>query len=681
MRQSLGRARWIVTSLALLAAAPTPAHTDRYDVLIGNEQAGSLEVSWESEADVVVRYQFSNNGRGPRTEERYTLDADRHITALQVTGKVMSGAPVDESYAWDSGQAVWQIGGRRFEAEFEQAPAFVPSSASPWWAAREVKALIEQRRRIPALPVGTLAARRLRDVRFAKDGATINGTVYALEGHDLEPVYVILDAQHEFVAAPGADLVVVPSGAAALYPELSHLESELDLESLAQLETRLAHRYDSPIAVRNVQIFDTATGEIERDRTVVVYGGRIVSVLAADAALTDDSIVVDGEGGTVLPGLIDMHDHVAPWRGPLHLAAGVTSSRDLANDNARLLDLTRRVNAGEIPAPRIFRAGLIEARSPYTARGGFVADTLAQATDQVRWYALHGYPQIKIYSSVPPDWIAPLAQTTHDYGMRVSGHVPAFTTAEAAVRAGYDEINHINMLVLNFVLDAQHEDTRSLLRFTAVGERAGTLDLDSPRVRDFIALLREHHVTIDPTLTIFEWLLLSRPGAPSPAYADVLDHLPAAPRALLTSAALDVAPSAYATYDAAFEKLLELLARLYEARLTIVPGTDFYPGITLHRELELYVRAGIPASRVLQMATRDAAQVLGQEATLGRIAPGMIADLILVDGDPTADISAIRRTRFVMRDGRFYFPDELYESVGVRPFIAHARITSPATAR
>jgi imidazolonepropionase-like amidohydrolase len=430
-----------------------------------------------------------------------------------------------------------------------------------------------------------------------------------------------------------------------------------------------------------VRVFDSDSGTTIPDRTVVVHGQRIALVAPADTMLPADALIVDGAGATLLPGLVDMHDHVDPWRGPMHLAAGVTSTRDLGNDNDFLLAMTRRVDHEEVPAPRIFRAGFIEGSSAARARTGIVAENLEEALEAVHWYATHGYRQIKIYNSVTPAWLEPLAAEAHELGLRVSGHVPAFTTAEAAVRAGYDEINHINMLLLNFVLDAEHEDTRSLLRFTAVGERAATLDLDGPDVRKFIALLKERDVTIDPTVTIFEWLFRSRPGQSLPGFAGTLEHLPATARAVLSAASLDVAPELYATYDASFDKVLALVKRLHDAGLTIVAGTDFYPGITLHRELELYGEAGIPAQRVLQIATRDAARILERGDSLGRIAPGMLADLVLVDGDPTRDLGALRRTRLVLRDGRIYFPDALYRAVGVRPFAERARIEEPREPR
>jgi imidazolonepropionase-like amidohydrolase len=106
---------------------------------------------------------------------------------------------------------------------------------------------------------------------------------------------------------------------------------------------------------------------------------------------------------------------------------------------------------------------------------------------------------------------------------------------------------------------------------------------------------------------------------------------------------------------------------MHEAGVPVLPGSDMMPGIAVHRELELYVQAGIPAPEVLTLATLGAARVMGMDDELGSIEPGKLADLILVDGDPTTDISDIRRVVMVIKDGRVYDPAAIYRAVGVEP--------------
>jgi hypothetical protein len=252
--------------------------------------------------------------------------------------------------------------------------------------------------------------------------------------------------------------------------------------------------------------------------------------------------------------------------------------------------------------------------------------------------------------------------------MKLSGHIPAFMSAEQAIRAGYDEIQHINMVFLNF-LAGDREDTRKQLRFTLYGDEAGELDLDSEEVEDFIALLVENDVVVDPTAAIFETQLLHLPGEPDPTYAAVIDHLPAAIARSLYKPEMDMGDNVDAWAASAVAQAA-MLKKLHDAGVQLVPGSDYFPAFTVHRELEVYVEAGIPVADVLRIATLDSARVVGVDASTGSIAVGKDADVVLVEGNPFEDISAVRRATLVMKGNRAYQPDKLYKAVGVQPFVA-----------
>jgi imidazolonepropionase-like amidohydrolase len=121
------------------------------------------------------------------------------------------------------------------------------------------------------------------------------------------------------------------------------------------------------------------------------------------------------------------------------------------------------------------------------------------------------------------------------------------------------------------------------------------------------------------------------------------------------------------TYRRSFAKMMELTGLLYRSGISIEDGTDSMAGFALHRELELDVQAGIPANKVLQNATLNAARIMKLDRDLGSIAAGKLADVTLVNGDPVANISDIRKTVLVMKDGVLYRPEELYAAVGVAP--------------
>jgi len=241
-------------------------------------------------------------------------------------------------------------------------------------------------------------------------------------------------------------------------------------------------------------------------------------------------------------------------------------------------------------------------------------------------------------------------------------------TARQFVENGADEIQHINMLVLNFLFD-KVQDTRSPARFTAVAENAATLDLSSAPVRDFIALLKQRDIVIDPTVGTFEDMFLSRPKRPGPGFAAIVDRFPPIWQRQLRSGAggLPVTPDKEALYRDSYQRMVDYVGVLYRSGVRIVPGTDNLAGMTLPRELELYVEAGIPPKDVLRIATHDSAKVMKRGDAYGRVAPGYVSDLILVDGDPTINMADIRKVKTTIRGERLYDADALFAAVGVKP--------------
>jgi len=293
-------------------------------------------------------------------------------------------------------------------------------------------------------------------------------------------------------------------------------------------------------------------------------------------------------------------------------------------------------------------------------------DTEAEARQAVQAMAGAGFVLVKIYSSVKPELVPAIADEARRHGLRVGGHIPAFMTAEQAVRTGFNEIQHMNMLFLNFLFE-QVPDTRTPARLTAVAEHAAGLDLASAKVKEFIALLVARKVTVDPTLQIFENLILDRPGRVASAYAPIAERLPPVVRRGLLEGGLPVPEGREARYQESFLALQRMLLVLHEAGVPLVAGTDSVYGFALVRELELYAAAGIPAAEVLQMATLGAAQAAGQGERLGSIVPGKLADMILVDGDPSVNLGVLRNLRLVVKHGALLEPVDMWRELGIRP--------------
>jgi imidazolonepropionase-like amidohydrolase len=270
-----------------------------------------------------------------------------------------------------------------------------------------------------------------------------------------------------------------------------------------------------------------------------------------------------------------------------------------------------------------------------------------------------------------------MVEEAHRLGMRVSGHVPAFATADRMIEAGYDEITHINQFALGWVI-GQGEDTRTLFRLTAL-KRLPALDLNSAKVQHTIDLMAKGRKAIDPTLNIHETLVFNRDGAVPRGAKDYITHLPIGAQRDLKRAWIDTsAPGDAQAYEGAFDKLISVVRMLHERGVFIVFGTDTGGSFTYHRELELYQSAGMTAAEILKRATFDSARYVGEEQSSGSIEKGKRADFFLVPGDPTQDLKAIKTIAMVVKDGVFYYPSEAYPKFGIEPFTAAPKVTLPA---
>jgi uncharacterized protein (DUF1330 family) len=406
---------------------------------------------------------------------------------------------------------------------------------------------------------------------------------------------------------------------------------------------------------------------------VLIDGGYVIAVEPAGRGRLTAGRTIDAANRVLLPGLFDMHVHVGFWDGGLHLAAGVTTVRDMGNDNATMAQILAQEKAGTLLMPRVVPTGFIEGESPNASRSDFVVKSLDEARRAVDWYHEHGYGQVKIYNSFPKGFLAETAAYAHSKGMRVSGHIPVFLRARDAVLAGYDEIQHINQVLLNFLV-TDTTDTRTLERFYLPAEKVGDLDFDGPAVRDFLALLADRKVVVDATLATFNFIRHAD-GVLSQEFAAVADHVPPDVRRGFFQAQMKI-PDAktLARYEKSYAKMIEFTGRMYRAGIPLVAGTDDIAGFTLHRELELYVEAGLTPSQALQVATYNGAKYARVLDDRGVVAPGKRADLILVDGEPTQNVSDIRKVALVIKGETAYYPGEVHEGLGVKPFTAPLRV-------
>ena len=668
MKRSLA-ALFAALAACLLAPASAPAQQEtRYTVILVGNRAGSQTSTVRADGAREFAYEYNDRGRGPKYRTIIKLDAAGLPVSLDTSGNDYLKAPVAETYTFEGGVARWKNSAEAGEKKLAANAFYNSMNGAPEEFALLARALLKAPQgRLPLLPEGEASIQRTGGMTIKDGDKTRRVVSYEVSGLGFTPSTIWLDEDNSFFASVSAWLSVVREGFEASLPELLKKQDELEAGRASRLAHTLARKPAGPLAFKHANLFDSETGRTIPNTTVVVEGNRIKAVgPEGKVAVPKNAEVVDARGRTLMPGLWDMHVHIGPNDGLMHVAAGVTSVRDMGNDIDTLLALKAKIEAGEEIGPRITMAGLMDGRGPYAGPTKVLVDTEEEARAAVDNFARLGYVQIKIYSSIKPELVPILVKLAHEKGLRVSGHVPAFMNAEEFVRAGADEFQHINFFVLTFLFD-EVKDTRTPVRFTAVADRAATIDLNSPRVRSFVELLKERKTVIDPTVNVFESMFTDRPGQLPTGYAAIAERLPPQVRRYLLAGGLPVPEGKDERYRESAKALLKMIKMLYDSGITLVAGTDAAPGFALHRELELYAEAGIPANEVLRIATLGAARVAKRDGELGSIAPGKLADLILVEGDPTRRISDIRRVSLVVKDGAVYDPAALYKAIGVRP--------------
>jgi len=667
-----------LASLALAVLVLTPAlaaaQTASFSVIQGGKVVGHLIADTKGEV-TTVDFDIKNNGRGPTIAETIRTGPDGLPMAWTVKGATTFGSKVEEHFTQAGGKAEWLDSTGKGSATIAAPALYVTQAGSPWEDQIIAHALMKAPgMNLKVLPGGTLTLTKGETLTVQGAGGPAQVTRYDLTGIQLTPETMLLDANGDLFAEVSARSVLVRKGYEGEEVRLRTLAAQWSTQRFVDIEKAAAHRYAGAVRITNVHLFDPKTSTLTGPVSVLVSGKVIAAVEAPDSPPTPGETTIDGQGGTLVAGFYEMHSHLSQDGALLNLMAGITTVRDMGNDNAVLDTLIKRVDAGEIGGPHVIRSGFIEGKSPFSAQNGIVVDSQQAAIDAVRWYGARDFWQIKIYNSMNPAWVPAMTQEAHKLGMRVAGHVPAFATADQMIEAGYDEMTHINQFALGWVI-GPGEDTRTLFRLTAL-KRLPELDLQSPKVQHTIQLMVDGKKAIDPTLGIHEQLTQNRDGEIPPGAVDYFEHMPIGWRRDDMKAWTDTsAPGDDRAYRGAFDKLVAVVRMLHDRGIFIVFGTDTGGSFTYHRELELYQRAGFTAPEILKRATWDSARYTGQDQRMGSIEKGKLADFFLIPGDPIQDLKAIKTIRMVVKDGTFYYPTEVYPRFGIAPFTTAPPVT------
>jgi cytosine/adenosine deaminase-related metal-dependent hydrolase len=426
---------------------------------------------------------------------------------------------------------------------------------------------------------------------------------------------------------------------------------------------------EAAIAITDVTVIDATGAAARGGQTVVVRGSRIVAVgPSASVDVPAGARQMDGRGKWLIPGLWDMHVHAFAYSfpdftAPLLLANGVTGARDMGFyvDTAR--HWRDEVAAGRTIGPRMVVGGRLDGpqnRAPWVAR----AATADQARHAVDSLVDAGADFIKVYSSLPHEAYFAAADQARRRRVPFAGHVPYSVSTEEAARAGQRSMEHQDDLMracsaddaalraelASMPADAPPARQLALVRDHARRMRAG---YDPARCARTIAVLANAGIWVTPTLVVYQPYV--SPGDTSVMHPSLMRYVPRGLQAEWR-ARLDRAGTGDTATVAAYFSLPRAL-EMQRAGVRLLAGTDaplayVHPGISLHDELALLVRAGLTPMQALQSATREPAAYLGALDSLGTIQPGKLADLVLLDADPLADIRNTRRIHAVIANGR-----------------------------
>lgn len=638
--------------------------TIQYSIVSSGKRVGTHWILNKTPQEYELFYEFNDRGRGPKQSATIRTNADGLVVSRTLSGVDYYKAAVNETFELNNGVASWKNNTEQGEKQISEPVIYSPLHSLPAEIEWQLHTALKSKdHKVAVLPSGFFHAQHIKNHELTINGFKEEFILYAFTGAGGPPYYAWFTPKNKFFAIVSSWSSIIAKGSENLADELYEAQKAAEHDYFESQAEKLTQVATTPIVISHATVFDAVKGKYLKDQSVVVDKGVITAIGKSKSVIAPaHAKIIDATGKVLLPGLWDNHAHYDPTQGLYHLAGGVTNIKDMGN-GLDLPETKTKVDKDELLGPEIsVMSGFIDFAGPFAGPTGKIVKTLEEGLEAVNYYADHGYQQVKLYSSIPVDWVKPLAAQAHKRNLKVVGHIPSFMTATSAINDGYDQVIHMNMILLNFLGDTL--DTRSMGRFNKVAQRAKNIDLKSASVKQFLQLLKAKNIVVDPTLAVFEGMFSNDEGKLAHGYETIVNQLPAEYRRSLYRGGLPTRKGRESDYDQSFQTMLKMVKLFDENKITFVPGTDDFPGFALHRELELYSQAGVPNARVLQSATIVSARVAGKEKESGSIEVGKKANLVLIDGDPLKNIHDIRKVEWVMKEGKSYDPKTMYQSYG-----------------
>ncbi len=521
---------------------------------------------------------------------------------------------------------------------------------------------------LPTLPSGEVQIRDRGAETIALDGRSLQVERYSVRGliWGLETLWMDSNNNLAALVSTDAEFDHFEAVREEYEPALAKFVASAardEMAALTELSKQMPGRRTGTFAFTGATLIDgTGTAPLA-DATVVTRDGKILAAGPSDKVkVPADAQHVDVTGKYIIPGLWDMHAHYeqVEW-GPIYLAAGITTVRDVGNEFDFITAVRDAVNSGAALGPHMLLAGIVDGDGPH-AIGIARVNSPADAQTWVQRYHDAGFQQMKTYSSVKSDNVRAICVDAHKVGMTVTGHIPIGMTAYDGVNDGMDQINHIHY-VLDMLVPANVEIGK--LKWQDRLKMMASLDVNSKQGKKAVAFLKEHNTVIDPTMALMEFQ--NRPSdVPADKMEPGIDHVAPELREQLINGGMP--PQLAADAQKLRREELAIIGALHRAGVRIVAGTDqTVPGYSLYRELELYVDAGFTPMEALQAATIVPARAMKVDRDSGSIEVGKRADLDILDANPLENIHNIRSVRSVLASGVLYESAPLWQSVGFKP--------------
>ena len=647
----------IIIALKLSANA---TDTTRYSILTSGLPAGK-QISWQdNKNDHHYYYEFNDRGRGPSITQAITTNDDGIVTKEEITGVDYYKTAVNEIFYTKENKAFWKNKFENDSATFANQ-TYSDINGTPASIELLLKMLrSSSTKQLDVLPAGSRDFKVTTEKEISNGQQKLQVELIAFSGFGGAPQYSWFTKDGSFFASLADWSSIIKQGFEKNADELLTIQKKYEQQFYTDLANKVTQKNIAGIAIKNVSVFNSKTGTASLNNTVLIKNGKVEKIgISSSITVPSSYKIIDGSGKFLMPGLWEMHGHFDQSSGPFMIAQGVTNLRDMGNGPS-LLTVREQINKDSILGPNItYISGFIDQAGPYAGPTGAIIHNLDEGLKAIDDYKKKGYDQIKLYSSIKPEWVKPLAAKAHSLGMRVCGHIPSHMTASQAIDAGYDEVTHINMLMLNFFGDTV--ETRNMNRFKLVGEKGYTIDLKGAEAQALIKKMKDKNIAHDPTITTFEDMFIGLPGKPSEAYLPILAYLPAEVKRSAMSGGFIGEDSEIESYRKSYDTMKKMIKELYDNKITIVAGTD--GGIVQH-ELEMYVDCGIPNADALRMATIVPAKLTGKDNLLGSIEEGKIANMILVDGNPLMNMHDIRKIFLTIKEGKIYSPKDIYAAYG-----------------